>query len=1277
MIPHMQRALSATYLLLGVAVLLCGCHRRGGMAIHSAEDATRARIGVMTGSTGEALAKARFPNAHVQTFDDIMSAVAALEAGQLDTVLTSFPTAQQVAKRDQNLYVLPDSLDQEETAVAVRKGDSELLNAVNRTIAEFEADGTLASMRARWLKSDLSPYKVPVIDVPAQGTPLRIGVSATREPLSFVDGEGNISGHDGELARRIAAKLHRPVQFENMKFLGLIPALKSGKVDLVITGMTATEERRKSVDFSVPYFINSQVLLAIKPGAGTAASGGAVAGRAIERDHPATQFSDLTRGRIAVLTGSAGDLAARRHFPQAIFHDMTASADAALAVKTRKVDAFIYDKSVLLNIVEKDPSLVILDEPVDKLSVAAAVNRNNTAQLGQIDDVLTALKDEGTLKLLRAKWVDTKYKDVPLLPVSTRSQAGAVLTMGTCANIEPFSFRSNGALTGLDIELGRLIAERLGRRLEIVDMNFEALIPALQSGKIDFALSNFNVTEERKKLILFSVPYIENDISALVWRSPIAPQQSQETASRASQTAPAEGKLTSPDDLKDKRIGVLLGSAHSTYAHQHYPNATVLEYGSAADVVLALKTKKVDAALYDAEPLRIVLRQEPSLAALNGNLFSFDVGAGFRKQDASLRDQFNRFLAESRKSGTYADMLKRWMEQSDTRMPQIDSAADGKPVRVAVSIVGLPFVAVKDNVLTGFDTEMATRFAASIGRRAQFDNMEFGSLIAAVSSGKDDLLISSVYITDERKKQIAFSDPYFAMGTQMFALKQNVAVPATEAQQAVAPAAGPRTQTSLRMSSVDDVKDKKLGVLLGSVHDAVASKRYPNASLMQYKSLSDLLLAVRTGKVDAALYVRETMQEIVRDDKELGILGDASMSCPIGTGFRKGNNPLREQFNAYLAGIRKSGVYDDIVRRWITSNDTQMPHIENAGPNGKIVVGIVSDKGLPFTVVRDNRYIGFDVELTERFGAYLGKRIEFADMDFGSLIAAVATGKVDMIVSTVMITDERKARIDFSDPYYELGTLAFARKDNLAAYATTEAASERSSLFRSLANSFHSNIVMERRYLLIWDGLKTTIIISILATMFGTLLGSLVCFMRMSKHSFLHVPAKIYISILRGTPVLVLLMVIFYVVFASVSISPVLVAVIAFGMNFAAYASEIFRTGIESIDRGQTEAGIAMGFTPAQTFLHIILPQTVQRILPVYKGEFISLVKMTSIVGYIAVQDLTKASDIIRSRTFDAFFPLIIVAILYFMTAWLLTEALEHVEKLSNSRSRRLTEARQ
>jgi len=222
-----------------------------------------------------------------------------------------------------------------------------------------------------------------------------------------------------------------------------------------------------------------------------------------------------------------------------------------------------------------------------------------------------------------------------------------------------------------------------------------------------------------------------------------------------------------------------------------------------------------------------------------------------------------------------------------------------------------------------------------------------------------------------------------------------------------------------------------------------------------------------------------------------------------------------------------------------------------------------------------------------------------------------------------------------------------------------------------IAAGFYRNVVVEQRYLLILDGIKTTAIISIWAIVWGTCFGGLICRMRMARSAWLVVPAKLFIAIIRGTPLLIILMIAFYVVFASVNISPVWVAVIAFGVNFAAYVAEIYRSGIEGVDRGQTEAGLALGFTGIQGFTHIVAPQALLRVLPVYKGEVINLVKMTSIVGYVAVQDLTRAADIIRSRTFDAFFPLVMVALLYFLISWGLLIGLTQLEKRLDPRRRR------
>ena len=209
-------------------------------------------------------------------------------------------------------------------------------------------------------------------------------------------------------------------------------------------------------------------------------------------------------------------------------------------------------------------------------------------------------------------------------------------------------------------------------------------------------------------------------------------------------------------------------------------------------------------------------------------------------------------------------------------------------------------------------------------------------------------------------------------------------------------------------------------------------------------------------------------------------------------------------------------------------------------------------------------------------------------------------------------------------------------------------------LISSITESFTNNLIAEDRYRMILDGLQVTLIITLCAALLGTLLGGLVCWMRMNRRPWLQQVAKVYIELMRGTPVLVLLMLMYYVVMAPLDATGIVVAIVTFAMNTAAYICEMLRTTIQGIDRGQTEAGLALGFTPRQTFFKIVLPQVVRAVMPVYQGEVVSLLKGTSIVGYIAVADMTRASDLIRSRTFDAFFPLIVTAIIYFLMAWLI-----------------------
>jgi His/Glu/Gln/Arg/opine family amino acid ABC transporter permease subunit len=218
--------------------------------------------------------------------------------------------------------------------------------------------------------------------------------------------------------------------------------------------------------------------------------------------------------------------------------------------------------------------------------------------------------------------------------------------------------------------------------------------------------------------------------------------------------------------------------------------------------------------------------------------------------------------------------------------------------------------------------------------------------------------------------------------------------------------------------------------------------------------------------------------------------------------------------------------------------------------------------------------------------------------------------------------------------------------------------------------SFQQNFIDESRYLYLLQGLGTTLLITAFAAIIGIILGFLVAVIRSTydqtgKMKFLNAICNIYLTVIRGTPTMVQLLIMYYVIFASSNLNKVVVAFLAFGINSGAYVAEIVRSGIMSIDRGQLEAGRSLGFSYAR---YIIMPQAFKNVLPALANEFIVLLKETSICGYIGLMDLTRGGDIIRSRTYNAFMPLLAVALIYLILVMILSALVRQLERrLRNS----------
>ena len=955
-----------------------------------------------------------------------------------------------------------------------------------------------------------------------------------------------------------------------------------------------------------------------------------------KKDHSIDNLKMLEGGKIfAVPSGTVADQMVLKKFPDAKILYFNSVMDCALAVKDGKADASSYDLPVLKNIAAKVSGLKVLDELIMEDSYGFAVQLKNTELKKTMDEVLHEIKADGKYKEMSKRWFPAQGNPGPMPEIKYDENAG-VLRFGTAAVTEPMSYvDGNQNVVGFDIEYAAYIAKKLGKKLEIVNMEFGAMLPALISGKVDMVGAGLSITEERAKSVLFSESYYPSGIAVIVKDNAI------EEKAKIESTC----KLKTLDDVTGKKVGVLLGSIHETYAMENLPDTKILQFQNVSDLGTALKKGKVDVAIYDHMCLKPFLSENPDVDILVPNVHYFPIAAPFKKGNTVLRTKFNKFLAEIISNGTYDEMSKRWIENDVYEMPEIDFSNAQSDLRVGiVSDLGMTFSFVKDGKVVGLEIELAMRFAEYMGLKYVPVDMQFGSIISSLSTSKIDLAICSMMITEEREKQVDFSDPYYESGISIIARKNNI------------------VKGTPKYTKLEDIADKTIGIYSGTVHDKFIAENYPKAKIKRFDLSADMVLSLRTGKIDVAMFDMAATKVIINKNPDLGVLTNDVMDMPLGIGFNKKNAALRDEFNRFLNEIKGNGKLDEMHKRWFEDDPekTVMPKLDYQSGNKKLVAAVSVDD-LPYVSFFNNTFVGFDVELIQRFAEWGHYNMQLVIIDFPALVTALSSGKVDLIADGIAITEERSKSIDFSDTYGLFKTSVIAKKADLPG-GYNEAPVKKKSFIKSVSDSFYNNIILEDRYKLIFDGLKVTIIISILSALLGTLLGGLICFMRMSKKKVISLIAKLFISLIRGTPVLVLLMIIFYVVFSSVNINPVIVAILAFGINFGAYVSEMFRTSIESVDKGQHEAGIAGGFTKIQTFIFIIMPQALKQVLPVYKGEFISLVKMTSIVGYIAVQDITRASDIIRSRTFDAFFPLIMAAVIYLLLAWLLTWALDKIE---------------
>ena len=475
-----------------------------------------------------------------------------------------------------------------------------------------------------------------------------------------------------------------------------------------------------------------------------------------------------------------------------------------------------------------------------------------------------------------------------------------------------------------------------------------------------------------------------------------------------------------------------------------------------------------------------------------------------------------------------------------------------------------------------------------------------------------------------------------------------------------------------RYACVQDLDGKRIGIQIGTSFDEFSHTPLPNAELMYFNSYTDMAEALLRNKIDAFPGDEPAIRMIVAANRGLAVLEDPMDSFEFGVVFAKNKHgrQLQQEFNGWLADMRESGELERLKEKWVyypEEEKTILDYRSLPATNG--VLHMVTDATYPpMEYYRDGRVVGLDVEVAARFCEARGYGLEVDSVNFDAIVPAVQSGKADFSLSSLPITKERAERVYFSDAYYLCGTIMAVRKADLAEAADDE--DEAPSFWEGLVESFTKTFVREDRWKLFGEGVVVTLIITVLSAILGTALGFVVFVLCRNGGPVAQGITGFCMWLVQGMPVVVLLMILYYVVFGSFAIGGIAVSVVCFTMTFGTSVFALIKMGVATVDDGQREAAFAMGYSDHQTFFKIILPQALPHVMPAYKGELVSLIKATAVVGYIAVLDLTKMGDLVRSRTYEAFFPLIAVTIIYFLLEGLIGFVAGRLIKIVDPRHR-------
>ena len=685
-------------------------------------------------------------------------------------------------------------------------------------------------------------------------------------------------------------------------------------------------------------------------------------------------------------------------------------------------------------------------------------------------------------------------------------------------------------------------------------------------------------------------------------------------------------------DETHPNVGVVTGTVFGGVVLDDNPNAQIEYYNSTFDLPIALESGKIDAYALD-EPVAKLLCNIYTDQIISKKLSFEDYGILVNKSQTKLLQQLNEFIVEKEETGDLFEMQKKWFDSNDS-LKKIDfkSIENNRPIlNLAISSSLEPFDYVKDGEFAGYEVELVVSFCKEYGYGLEIEDSNFSGVIAAVTSGKSDLGACVATITEERAKTMDFTTPIYQGGT-VYVKRKRVLAKA--------------------VNTLDDLKGKNIGVQTGAAYDEFLIDKVDSPKIEYYKLIPDMISSLNTNAISAFVVDKPVIEAVINDDSDEYKILDSLKEISYGIALPKNNDnslKLYSELDEYIKESKNNGLLDEIYNIWV-SGDNSIKRVDKeglTGENGTITLAVSSSVGAPFTYIKNDEVVGCDIDIIYRFAREYGYDIKIEDYSIDGLFTAISMNKCDIGASGICITDERKESMYFPESYYNSECVVVVKNN------VDEAVVDNSEngFFDDIVESFNKTFVKEDRWKLFASGIFTTVYVTLLSIVLGSILGFVVYMLYRNAATPIKIVMDAINNIIKKTPIVVLLMILYYIIFGNLGISGRTVSVIGLTIIFTNSVNNLIVMGVDSIDKSQYDAALALGYSKNKGFIRMILPQAIINTASGYKNAIINLIKDSSIVGYIAVQDLTKVGDIIRSRTYDAFFPLITTAIIYYIIA--------------------------